>query len=174
MVVRFDIERLEPGHGRDAFECGDRVLDEYFRRFALVNQTARFGVTYVAVSGGDVIGFVTIASSQIERTGLTADAAVRLPRYPLPTLTIARLATDVRWRGQGVGTALLRFALCEALRMAQEFGCVGVRLDAKVEAIGFYEARGFAALEATDERTGAASATTPMFLPLNQIEDSLL
>lgn len=167
------IERLSADHARDGFDSGERALDEYLRAFALQNQAACFGVTYVAVSGTDVVGYVTVASSQIERSELTDALARRLPRYPLPTMTIARLATDVRWRGLGVGAALLRFALSEALRMAREFGCVGVRLESKPDAVGFYEMHGFVRLSRGEAGPSGERATTSMFLPLNQIEDAV-
>ncbi|TDB36929.1 MAG: N-acetyltransferase [Actinobacteria bacterium] len=163
------IQRLSREADLTTFDCGETALNEYVTRYALKNQFSHFAVTYIASIEDDTAGFVTLAASQITRAEV--DPAVkRVPRYPLPTLTLARLGVDVRWRGRGIGTAMLRFGLTEAVRMADEFGCVGVRLAAKSDAVGFYERFGFVLIEPLG--TSAAS-TVPMFLPLNQIEDAL-
>jgi GNAT superfamily N-acetyltransferase len=168
------VERLAGTHVLGQFDCGEPALNDYLKRFAFQSQTEHYAVTYVAVSAARAVGFVTIAPSQITRAELMA-ADDRMPRYPLPALTLARLATDGAWRGVGVGTMLLRHALLEALRMAEEFGCMGIRLAAKPDAVGFYERFGFVPLTShasAGERPGD-SAPTPMFLPLNQVEDAL-
>jgi predicted N-acetyltransferase YhbS len=163
------IERLTDRHDLGAFESGVHELDDYLRRHALENQSAHFGVTHVAVSMSEIAGFVTVSPSQIECADVTLASARRLPRYPLPTLTLARLAVDRRWQGMGVGTMLLRFALREALRMAEEFGCIGVRVKAKPDAVDFYARFGFIGLRLD---LGGAEGAQHLFLALNQIEDA--
>src|SRR5207237_1166419 len=79
----------------------------------------------------------------------------RLPAYPLPVLRLARLAVDERHQGWGVANALLRAVFTLAQRMAADVGCLGVIVDAKPEAVGFYEKLGFMVVEAA---AGPASA----------------
>ena len=155
----------EPGL-RD-FDCGEPALNEYLHHHAQRSQASHFAVTYVASRTGRILGYVTLAASQIavDETGYS-----NKPRYPLPTLTLARLAVDRSVQGQGVGTGLLKFSLLEALRMADEFGCVGVRVAAKREAVSFYERFGFVRLVPMAAERSAVG--TQMFLPLNQIEDA--
>lgn len=164
----FEIQRLGRDAGLRVFDCGEPALNEYLHRYAQRSQTSHFAVTYVARRDGRTLGYVTLAASQItvEETGYA-----NKPRYPLPTLTLARLAVDRHFQGDGIGTGLLRFSLLEALRMADEFGCVGVRVAAKPEAVSFYERFGFVQLASS--ATVQSATTTPMFLPLNQIEDAL-
>jgi GNAT superfamily N-acetyltransferase len=162
------IQRLSREDDLATFDCGEAALNEYLVRYALKNQFSHFAVTYLASFGGAAVGFVTLAASQITREEVDS-AGERTPRYPLPTLTLARLGVDLHWRGRGVGTAMLRFALSEAVRMADEFGCVGVRLAAKSDAVGFYARFGFVDINAVG---ATVSSTQPMFLPLNQIEDA--
>lgn len=51
----------------------------------------------------------------------------------VPILRVARLAVDLTARGQGLGSALLRFPIELAERMMADFGCVGLVVDAKSE-----------------------------------------
>jgi hypothetical protein len=48
-------------------------------------------------------------------------------------------------------------------------GCTGVVVDAKPEAVSFYEQFGFAPLEVVEGQSQARPAATAMFLPLREI-----
>jgi len=63
----------------------------------------------------------------------------------------------------------LRFALTLASRTADEIGCVGVVVDAKPDALGFYRAYGFEPLFTVEGALLDRPAPTPMFLPLSSI-----
>ena len=112
---------------------------------------------------------VTVAPGHIEIEDLPVAQRKKLPRYPLPILRLARLAVDVSVRGQGLGKQLLRFVLRLALRMAEEFGCIGVVVDAKPGAVTFYRQFGFLALEAVEGQSPARPPATAMFLPVKEI-----
>ena len=73
-------------------------------------------MTCVAAEEADIVGFATLAPSQVEISDLPTDDRRRFPRYPLPVLRLARLAVDERVRGQGVGRVLL----CTVFAPAQE------------------------------------------------------
>ena len=164
------IRRLEPGDDRDRFCSGHPDLDRFFHRFAGQNQFRHHvGVTYIAVEDDAILGFVTVSPSEIEIDALPADRRRRLPRYPLPTLRLARLAIAQSAQGRGIGQALLRFALTLARRMADEIGCVGVVVDAKPEAQTFYLRYGFESMSAIEGVLLDRPEPTPMFLPLSAI-----
>ena len=95
-----------------------------------------------------------------------------LPRYPLPVLRLARLAVDLQAQGQGLGAQLLRFVLQLAMRMAGDFGCVGVVVDAKRGAVEFYAKHGFLALEAVHGQSEARPRPTAMFLAMRVIREA--
>ena len=164
------IRRLEPGDDRDRFCSGHPDLDRFFHRFAGQNQFRHHvGVTYIAVEDDAILGFVTVSPSEIEIDALPADRRRRLPRYPLPTLRLARLAIAQSAQGRGIGQAVLRFALTLARRMADEIGCVGVVVDAKPEAQTFYLRYGFESMSAIEGVLLDRPEPTPMFLPLSAI-----
>ena len=151
------------------FDCGEPPLNDYLAHHALDSQASHFAVTHVVVLAEQVVGFVTLAASQITAAEFGRSDK---PRYPLPTLTVARLAIDRRFQGNAIGTALLRFSFLEAIRMSDDFGCVGVRVTAKPDAVGFYERFGFVRVIPAGRPT-SESRTIPMFLPLNQIVDAI-
>ncbi|MBK8597111.1 MAG: GNAT family N-acetyltransferase [Holophagales bacterium] len=164
------IRALVPEDDRSAFRSGNIDLDRFFRRFAGQNQFRHYvGVTYVAVDGDSILGFVTVAAASIELASVSPAARKRLPAYPLPVLRLARLAVDEEAKGQGIGSALLRHSFLLAREMAGRLGCVGVVVDAKEDALPFYERYGFEALDVEAGQLGDRPEPTPMFLEIGAI-----
>jgi predicted N-acetyltransferase YhbS len=143
MTIAF--RRLRPNDDRSEFRCWDIVLDRFFQRYAGQNQFRHhLGTTYVAVDdAGWLLGFATVSSSQIEVRDLPVSKTRRLPQYPLPVLRLARLAVDEKQQRKGIGLLLLKSVFVLARRMAHAFGCTGVLVDAKPDAIAYYKRFGF-------------------------------
>jgi GNAT superfamily N-acetyltransferase len=94
---------------------------------------------FLAVTGsGEIAGYYTFAASGIPFTELPDDVTRRLPRYPdLPAGLIGRLAVDLRFRGQGIGTGLIADAVLRARQAAP--AVFALLVDAKDEcAAAFY------------------------------------
>jgi len=171
--MAISVRRLRPDDDRSQFRSGNIDLDRFFQRFAGQNQFRHhLGTTYVAVEDGAILGFATVAPSEIATDGLPEARRKRLPRYPLPVLRLARLAIDEQARGRGVGSTLLRAVFTLALQMADDLGCVGVVVDAKADAVTFYEKLGFMRLETRAGQLGDRPEPTPMFLELGAIPRS--
>ena len=169
-----EIRALHEGDDRSQFRSGDPDLDRFFHKFAGQNQFRHYlGVTYVAVDAGRILGFATVAPGHVEIDGLPAAARRKLPHYPLPMLRLARLAVDQAARGQGLGRQLLRFVFQLALRMARDYGCVGVAVDAKRDAVEFYKQYGFVSVEVVEGQSDARPAPIPMFLAIRSIQEAL-
>jgi GNAT superfamily N-acetyltransferase len=169
-----EIRALREQDDRSRFQSGAPELDHFFRQFAGQNQFRHhIGVSYVAVESERIFGFATIAPGQIEIESLPLSARKKLPRYPLPVIRLARLAVDESARGQGVGEQLLRFVFTLAVRMANEFGCVGVVVDAKADAVNFYAKYGFVSIHALEGQSDARPQPETMFLSMRAIKDSI-
>lgn len=169
-----EIRALREGDDRSRFQSGAPELDRFFRQFAGQNQFKHhIGVTYVAVENRRIIGFATIASAHIEIEDLPISARRKLPRYPLPVVRLARLAVAESARGQGLGAQLLRFVLTLAVRLAADYGCIGVVVDAKPDAIDFYSKYGFIGADAVEGQSDARPQPTTMFLSLRAIKDGI-
>ena len=165
------IRRLELDDDRTDFRSGNIDLDRFLTRYAGQNQFRHhIGTTYVAINEhGWIVGFATVATSELTTANLTESKRKRLPAYPVPVLRLARLAVDHRAQGQGIAQALLRAVFALAHNMAADMGCLGVVVDAKPEAVSFYQKLGFIALEARAGQLGDRPQPLPMFLELGAI-----
>jgi GNAT superfamily N-acetyltransferase len=165
-----EIRALRETDDRTAFRSGDPDLDRFLLKYAGQNQFRHhIGTTYVAVEAARIVGYATVAPGQVEGEGLPATTRRKFPRYPLPVLRLARLAVHEAAQGQGVGTALLRFVFRLALRLAGEYGCAGVLVDAKPPAVSFHERLGFFPLEVLEGHGASRPAPAAMFLPIEAI-----
>lgn len=165
-----EIRALRPSDDRSVFESGDELLDRFFRKYAGQNQFRHYlGVTYVAVDNGQLLGFATVAPGQLAIEALPVAAQRKIPRYPLPILRLARLAVDRSAQSQGLGAQLLRFVFRLATTMAADYGCIGIIVDAKPEAVGFYTKYGFVPYAALEGHSEARPQATMMFLGMHAI-----
>jgi GNAT superfamily N-acetyltransferase len=172
--VAIEIRPLQETDDRATFRSGDADLDRFFAKYAGQNQFRHHtGTTYVALERGRILGYATVAAGNIEADALTASARRALPRYPLPVLRLARLAVDATSQNRGVGSALLRYVFLLALKMSEEYGCVGILVDAKNDAVDFYARIGFSALEVSEGELESRPKPKAMFLPLDLIAAAL-
>ena len=143
----FRIKSLDAKHRRADFHCGTDALDSYFH--TQVNQDMRRRVTacFVALDATDeVAGFYTLASASVLLGDLPEITRKKLPRYPsVPVVRMGRLAVDTRFKGQGLGSALLADALARCIQ--SEIAAYALLVNAKDSvAATFYEHHGFAPL----------------------------
>jgi GNAT superfamily N-acetyltransferase len=168
-----EIRPLRPEDDRSSFSSGDVDLDRFFQKFAGQNQfRLHIGTTYVAVSNQEILGFATLTAATISIADLPKSARKRLPKYPLPVLRLARLAVAESARGQGIGKLLLRATFGIAHEMADLAGCVAVVVDAKPNAVGFYEQLGFIPFDAISGELGDRPSPQPMVIPLVSVPGS--
>lgn len=168
------IRRLEKSDNRSRFCSGDPDLDRFFLRYAGQNQFRHhIGTTYIALTSGQIVGFVTISPGEVTAEAIDTGTRARLPRYPLPIVRLSRLAVDRHYHRMGIGRALLRSILELALELRDRFGCTGVIVDAKPDAIEFYRGLGFIKLTTVIGTLGDRPEPTPMFLPIKQVEKAM-
>ncbi len=169
-MTTVEVRRLRPDDNRSAFRSGNPDLDRFFHRYAGQNQFRHYvGITYVAIEGEAILGYVTVAASHIEIEELPPSHRRRLPHYPLPILRVARLAVAETAQGTGVGRMLLRAACLLAREQARRTGCIGVVVDAKPSTVDFYRRYGFEPLEIIEGGLGDRPQPLPLFLPVDAI-----
>lgn len=138
------LEKLSRQHAVETFDCGDDALNRYLRRFALPNQTAQAGQTYVALSDDAVIGYFTLVVGSVSHDDAEGRLRKGLARHPIPVMILARLAVARDWQGRGVGAGLLRDAVLRTFAAAEIAGIRALVVHAKTErAREFYLQHGF-------------------------------
>jgi len=167
-----EIRALTRIDDRSNFRCGEPDLDRFFQKYAGQNQFRHhIGTTYIAIQSGHILGYATVSPAQLEIDALASSQARSLPKYPLPVLRLARLAVDQTAQGRGIGKALLRYIFGLAMSMSKDYGCVGVIVDAKGAALGFYEGFGFIPLDLLEGQSKARPGfATTMLISIKTIQ----
>ena len=140
MTPPFAIERLSPHHDRQGFSCGVERLDFYLKHQASQDVRKRAANCFIAAArdSGTIGGYYTLSASGLAFTDLPFAFRKGLPRYDiLPAALIGRLAVDLRFRGTGLGEALIFDAVDRAI--GSEPAVFAIVVDAKDEhAAAFY------------------------------------
>ena len=130
-------------HVLDDFDCGVASLDEWLKKRALRNHASGASRCFVVCQGAKVVGYYSLAAGAIGHD-LAPKAMRRNMPNPLPVLLLGRLAIDKRHHNQGLGSALLRDAMCRAVGVAGNAGVFAILLHAiSDQAKQFYLSRGF-------------------------------
>jgi len=144
MTAPFQLTALGE-HDRASFACGEPALDRYFQTQVTQDVRRRVAACFVAVEVDTqrVAGFYTIAATSLPLASLPPNLGKKLPRYPtLPAVRIGRLAVDERFKGRGLGGALLADAARRSMQSPPAVYALVV--DAKHEgAAAFYQRHGF-------------------------------
>jgi ribosomal protein S18 acetylase RimI-like enzyme len=148
-MAKWVIERLTRAHARAEFCCWQPPLDTFLRTLVSQYEKRRLGRTYVATAPGEhrVAGYYTLAAGSFVTYCLPLADRRKLPKHPLPTVHLARLAVDLAYQGRGLGETLLFHALQTAVELSDKIGAVAVDVKATDEtARAFYRKYGFADL----------------------------
>ena len=126
------------------FDCGTEVSNEFLSRYSLKNDTLGIGKTFVAFDENeDIVGYFTLATAQVVYEDIPDEYRGKLPKYPIPSLRIARLAVGKNLQGKGIGKWLLAQAFIKIIHVAEITGVYFIIVDAKETSKSFYEHYGF-------------------------------
>jgi predicted GNAT family N-acyltransferase len=134
-------------HIRDAFSCGEEILDNYIKKRASQELRKLISTTFVLTDSPDnsVLGYYTISSYSVDASVLDDVFAKSLPRYPsLPATLLGRLAVDLSQKGKGYGGRLLVDSMKTALDTSKRVASMALVVEAMNEnALSFYLRYGF-------------------------------
>jgi GNAT superfamily N-acetyltransferase len=128
-------EPISKKHDRKSFDCGESAMNEFFKRYARQSHESGAAKTFLAIGTADhkktILGFYSLAPGALAYADAPETIRRGLARHEVPGFRLARIATDLRWQGQGLGGQLLATAARRCLRAAVEIGGVVLIIDAK-------------------------------------------
>lgn len=129
-------EPIAKSHDRQAFDCGDVRMNDFLRRYARQGHEQNAAKTFCAIDAlvpNRVLGFYTITPSAVVRDESPTAMTRGLGQHEVAGFKLARIATDLKAGGRGLGGQLLAAAALRCLRVAAEVGGVLLIIDAKNE-----------------------------------------
>lgn len=142
-------EPIGKSHDRQGFDCGDESLNDFLRRHARQSHERGGAKTFLAIDDADgtVLGFYSLAPASLQYAEAPQVVSRGLAKHDVPGFRLARLATDLRFQGHGLGGQLIAAAARRCVRAAAEVGGVMLVIDAKNErAARWYAGYGATAL----------------------------
>jgi predicted N-acetyltransferase YhbS len=146
------VEPLSPNHVCAGFDCKSHPhLNEWLRRFALINQQSESARTYVVRRDNTVVGYYSVCPGSVSKQEAPSRVAKGRPGHPIGVIVLARLAIDHTEQGQGLGKALLKDALVRCSQAADIISARAVLVHAIDQAAKkFYQHFGFEQCPAND------------------------
>lgn len=165
--------QLKNGETVKSFNCGDAELNDFILKHADDYRKSLLAISYVLEDENMPIAYFSLSNdslsyekfenkSSFNRLNRNINNAKRMRQYP--AVKIGRLAIDVGYKGQRIGSLLLN-TIKTWLISNPKSGCRFITVDAYNNAIEFYQKNGFVMVnDFNPERR-----TQPMFFDLAQL-----
>lgn len=152
------LREIRPEDSVSGLSLGDQQftpLKTFLKKHARRYHTECLAKTYVFAAQTKpekIVAYISLICSQIEVSG--GQPAVKEYEYSdLPAIKIARLAVDIRNRGQDLGSKLVAVATAIARdSVMPHVGCRFLVVDSKKDSVRFYEKCGFRLLDTSNNR----------------------
>ena len=126
-----------------SFFCTDADLNEYFHQDALKDHQNLYSVTHLVKSHEKIIGFFTLVTDTIQLDWVDESLFPDFDYRKLPAVKIARLATHRDYERRGIGKYMIIDIFRRVSNVTLDIGCCVITVDAKRDAVGFYEKYAF-------------------------------
>jgi ribosomal protein S18 acetylase RimI-like enzyme len=144
------------------FNCGEKVLDDYFKS-NLKRALQSENVTGIGAVNdkGEVFAFCTLTFLILDKARIQGYLESGNQPNQVPAVKLSMLAVDVSRQKQGIGGELLMMAFDQAVTVHKTIPVKGMFLDAAPKAVKFYKSLGFGDLGEIN-----SNGTVPMFIPI--------
>lgn len=152
--------------GQKQFDCGHAAINAFVHNSLKPQVKKSLSVAYVLTDSARAdrfAGFYTIAQHMVDVSLLTSLQLGSLPRK-IPCARLVMLGIDKQYKGQQLGSRLMKHALQLTRSVARQMGSFGMYLDADPLAVAFYQKLGFVLLSGD-----LSPQPSPMFLPISAI-----
>lgn len=139
-------------HQREAFDCGVEELNKFLceqASSAAIKNISRTKVLVDEQQPSEIVGYFTLSYNEV----MGPKESKLYKKYPhkLPVFLLSRLATDIKFQGQGHGEYMLLDAICAVARTEIEQNnpapVIGMVVDAKPGKDDFYKKNGFLVMD---------------------------
>ncbi len=155
---------LSTKHSKEIFTCGKDILDNYLRLQAKQDVKRKLTACFILPENEVTVkGYYTLSNTSVNRDFLPESIIKKLPpTYKhLPATLLGRLAVDVNYKGQGLGSNLLMDALKRSYHNSLQIASMAIIVDPlDDDAVTFYNHFGFIELPDSGK----------MFIPMAQLE----
>lgn len=175
--ANIEIRKLRETDAVENFDCGDKDLNDFILTEASDYRKALLAVSYIVVehkNPQNVLGFFSVANDKVSLGDFSDKTEFnrfrkkqgfpqpkRLKSYP--AVKLCRLGIDLKYRKNHIGSFILDF-LRGLFTHDNKSGCRFMTVDAYINAVPFYEKRGFKLLEPSGDTN---PHTRLMFCDLN-------
>lgn len=145
-----ELEIVDADHSKydvTGFDCSDADLNDFLRTDSPQYSLKHLAWTKLALHEKTIVGFLCLSADSIS---LAPDehwwkAVSPVAIQHIPALKIGRLGISVTRQQQGIGKALVRYAVGVASRLNSDsrVGCRFLTVDAYPQSIEFYRGIGF-------------------------------
>ena len=137
---------LEESDDLTAFDCSkddSMKLGEFIHSEAIQFQKEKLGVTHLFLYKSQVVGFATLAMSELEIKEARYLLPIKITIKDYPALLIGRLAVHNDYRDRHVGRIICLRCLEIAKKLSSELGCKLVLVFTEGKPVEFYRRCGF-------------------------------
>lgn len=126
------------------FDCGNQEMNDWLAQKALLNESKGGSRTFVVCTEqGEIAAFAALSAGAIRRNCLLGRDRYQTP-LAIPINLLGRLAVDTDHQHQGLGSALVKFALETTIQMSRFTGVYALVVQPLNESvINFYKRLGF-------------------------------
>lgn len=137
--------------GIEGFCCGTELVDRWARDHSAHARRRGTAVIYASYCGDTVAGFYTLSTHSVARADVAGGWFARNAPEQVPAVLLGMLGVDEAFKGHGLGAALLRDAILNAMKIAELAGAKALVVDPVDDASrSFYARFGFRELSGTN------------------------
>ena len=142
--------QLPVGKGIEGFRCGSEIVERWAANHSAFARKRGTAVIYVSYCEEKIAGFYTLSTHSVARADVSGGWFARNVPEQVPAVLLGMLGVDEEFKGCGLGAALLRDAILNAMKVAELAGAKALIVDPIDESSRrFYEHFGFAELSGT-------------------------
>ncbi len=127
------VELLNKSHNRSDFDCGNEMLNNYFKQQASQDVKRKLAACFVLIDEESlsIMGYYTLSNNSIPLDHFPENIQKKFPKSynSIPTTLLGRLAIDKKYQGFGIGKILLIDALLKSYEISQKIGSFAVVVD---------------------------------------------